>query len=192
MRVRIDRTQVARYALNVGDVQDVIDLALGGSPITGVFEGDRRFDVVARFVPEARADPTTVGALLIPTRDGGAVPLSQLADIQVVDGATIIARRENQRQITVRTNIRGRDQGGFVADAQAQLTRMVPLPPGYRVIWSGMFENFERARARLMVIIPVTIVVIFALLFITFGSALDALLVLLNVPFSPDGRADPS
>ncbi len=187
VRVRIDRTQVARYALNVGDVQDVIDLALGGSPITGVFEGDRRFDVVARFVPEARADPTTVGALLIPTRDGGAVPLSQLADIQVVDGATIIARRENQRQITVRTNIRGRDQGGFVADAQARLTRMVPLPPGYRVIWSGMFENFERARARLMVIIPVTIAIIFALLFITFGSALDALLVLLNVPFSLTG-----
>ena len=187
VRIRIDRTQVARYALNVGDVQDVIDLALGGSPITGVFEGDRRFDVVARFVPEARADPTTVGALLIPTRDGGSVPLSQLADIRVVDGATIIARRENQRQITVRTNIRGRDQGGFVADAQARLTRMVPLPPGYRVIWSGMFENFERARARLMVIIPVTIGIIFALLFITFGSALDALLVLLNVPFSLSG-----
>jgi cobalt-zinc-cadmium resistance protein CzcA len=187
VRIQIDRTQVARYALNVGDVQDVIDLALGGSPITGVFEGDRRFDVAARFVPEARADPTTVGALLIPTRDGGVVPLSQLAEIRVVDGATIIARRENQRQITVRTNIRGRDQGGFVADAQAQLTRMVPLPPGYRVIWSGMFENFERARARLMVIVPVTIAIIFALLFITFGSALDALLVLLNVPFSLAG-----
>jgi len=187
VRIRIDRTQVARYALNVGDVQDVIDLALGGSPITGVFEGDRRFDVVARFVPEARADPTAVGTLLIPTRDGGSVPLSQLADIRVVDGATIIARRENQRQITVRTNIRGRDQGGFVADAQARLTRMVPLPPGYKLIWSGMFENFERARARLMVIIPVTIGIIFALLFLTFGSALDALLVLLNVPFSLSG-----
>jgi cobalt-zinc-cadmium resistance protein CzcA len=187
VRIRIDRTQVARYALNVGDVQDVIDLALGGSPITGVFEGDRRFDVVARFVPEARADPTTVGALLIPTRDGGSVPLSQLADIRVVDGATIIARRENQRQITVRTNIRGRDQGGFVADAQARLTRAVQLPPGYQLIWSGMFENFERARGRLMVIIPVTIGIIFALLFITFGSALDALLVLLNVPFSLSG-----
>ncbi|HKW95257.1 MAG TPA: CusA/CzcA family heavy metal efflux RND transporter [Methylomirabilota bacterium] len=187
VRIQIDRTQVARYALNVGDVQDVIDLALGGNPITGVFEGDRRFDVVARFVPEARADPTTVGALLIPTRDGGSVPLSQLADIRVADGATIIARRENQRQMTVRTNIRGRDQGGFVADAQARLTRMVPLPPGYRVIWSGMFENFERARARLMVIVPVTIAIIFSLLFITFGSALDALLVLLNVPFSLAG-----
>ncbi len=187
LRIQINRAQVARYALNVGDVQDVIDLALGGSPITGVFEGDRRFDVVARFAPEARKDPATIGGLLIPTRDGGWVPLSQLADIRVVDGATIIARRENQRQITVRTNIRGRDQGGFVAEAQARVARAVPLPPGYRVVWSGMFENFERARERLTIIIPITIGIIFALLFITFGSALDALLVLLNVPFSLAG-----
>lgn len=187
LRIRIDRRQIARYGLNAGDVQDVIDLAIGGSPITGVFEGDRRFDVVARFIPEARADPTTIGSLLIPTRDGGSVPLSQLADIRVRDGSTIIARRENQRQITVRTNIRGRDQGGFVADAQARMARLVPIPPGYQVIWSGMFENFERARQRLTIIIPVTICIIFALLFITFGSALDALLVLLNVPFSLTG-----
>jgi heavy metal efflux system protein len=138
-------------------------------------------------VPEARADPTTIGHLLIPTRDGGWVPLSQLADIRVVDGATIIARRENERQITVRTNIRGRDQGGFVAEAQARVARMIPLPPGYRIIWSGMFENFERARERLTIIIPITIGIIFALLFVTFGSALDALLVLLNVPFSLAG-----
>ena len=187
LRIAINRTQVARYALNVGDVQDVIDLALGGSAITSVFEGDRRFDVVARFIPAARANPTTIGSLLIPTRDGAGVPLSQLADIRVVDGATIIARRENQRQITVRTNIRGRDQGGFVADAQARLARMVPLPPGYRIFWSGMFENFERARQRLTLIIPITIGIIFALLFVTFGSGLDALLVLLNVPFSMAG-----
>ena len=187
LRIAINRTQVARYALNVGDVQDVIDLALGGSSITSVFEGDRRFDVVARFIPAARANPTTIGNLLIPTRDGAGVPLSQLADIRVVDGATIIARRENQRQITVRTNIRGRDQGRFVADAQARLARMVPLPPGYRIFWSGMFENFERARQRLTLIIPITIGIIFALLFVTFGSGLDALLVLLNVPFSMAG-----
>jgi cobalt-zinc-cadmium resistance protein CzcA len=185
--IRTNRTQVARYALNVGDVQDVIDLALGGSPITGVFEGDRRFDVVARFIPEARADPTTIGRLLIPTRDGGWVPLSQLAEIRMVDGATIIARRENQRQITVRTNIRGRDQGGFVAEAQARLAQAVPLPPGYQVSWSGMFENYARARERLVIIIPVTIGIIFALLFIAFGSGLDALLVLVNVPFSLAG-----
>jgi heavy metal efflux system protein len=187
LRIAINRFQVARYGINVGDVQDVIDLAIGGSPITSVFEGDRHFDVVARFAPEARADPATIGNLLIPVKDGARVPLSQLADIRVVDGATIVARRENERAITVRTNIRGRGQGGFVAEAQARLAREVPLPPGYRVTWGGQFENFARARLRLEVIIPITVGIIFFLLFITFGSALDALLVLLNVPFSLAG-----
>src|SRR5262249_47849960 len=187
LRIAIDRFHVARYGINVSDVQDVIDLALGGSPITAVFEGNRRFDVVARFVPESRADPTAIGNILISTRDGARVPLSQLAEIRVVDGATIIARRENERQITVRTNIRGRDQGGFVAEAQARFVQAVDLPPGYRVTWGGQFENFERARQRLAVIIPVTTVIIFILLYITFGSALDAGLVLLNVPFSLAG-----
>ncbi len=187
LRIAINRYQVARYGINVSDVQDVIDLALGGNPITSVFEGDRRFDVVARFIPEARADPATIGNLLIPVRDGARVPLAQLADIRVGDGATIIARRENERQMTVRTNIRGRDQGSFVADAQARFAEAVPLPPGYRVTWGGQFENFERARQRLSVVIPITIVIIFVLLYITFGSALDAILVLLNVPFSLSG-----
>ena len=145
LRIVIDRLGVARYGINVGDVQDVIDLALGGSPITSVFEGDRRFDVVARFAPESRANPAAIAELLIPTRDGARVPLVQLADVRTSDGATIIARRENQRAVAVRTNIRGRDQGGFVADAQARLAEAVKLPPGYTVEWGGQFENFARA-----------------------------------------------
>jgi cobalt-zinc-cadmium resistance protein CzcA len=146
LRISVNRYAVAQYGINVGDVQDVIDLALGGSPITSVFEGDRRFDVVARFIPEARADPAAIGTLLIPIKDGGRVPLTQLADIRVVDGATIIARRENQREMTVRANIRGRDQGSFVADAQSRFAEGVKLPPGYHVTWGGQFENFDRAR----------------------------------------------
>jgi heavy metal efflux system protein len=187
LRIHINRYQVARYGINVSDVQDVIDLALGGSPITAVFEGDRRFDVVARFIPSARADAAAIGNLLIPTRDGSRVPLAQLADIRVVGGATIIARRENQRQITVRTNIRGRDQGGFVAEAQRRLADAVKLPAGYEVSWGGQFENFERAQRRLVIIIPLTIAIIFVLLHLTFGSAIDATLVMLNVPFSLAG-----
>ena len=187
LRIAINRLQTARYGINVADVQDVIDLALGGSPITSVFEGDRRFDVVARFLPEARADASAIGNVLIPTRDGGRVPLAQLADIRVVDGATIIARRDNERQMTVRTNIRGRDQGGFVAEAQTRFADTVKLPPGYRVVWGGQFENFDRARQRLVIIIPITIGIIFGLLFVAFGGALDAALVLLNVPFSLAG-----
>ena len=180
----IDRLRVARYGINVSDVQDVIDLALGAAPITGVFEGERRFDVVARFAPEARASPAAIGALLIPTRDGARVPLAQLADIRTSDGASIIARRENQRPIAVRTNIRGRDQGGFVAEAQARFAGAVALPPGYTVDWGGQFENFARARARLTLIMPITMGVIFVLLYVAFGTTLDAGLVLVNVPLS--------
>jgi cobalt-zinc-cadmium resistance protein CzcA len=187
LRIAMNRFQIARYGINVSDVQDVIDLAIGGSPITSVFEADRRFDVVARFVPEARSSPDVIGKLLIPTKDGGVVPLAQLADIRTVPGATIIARGENERQITVRTNIRGRDHGGFVAEAQEGFARDVPLPPGFRVRWGGYFENFQRARARLLVVVPITVVIIFVLLFVTFGSTLDSLLVLLNVPFSMAG-----
>src|SRR6266446_3084246 len=184
LRLSINRLQVARYGINVSDVQDVIDLALGGSPISAVFEGERRFDIAARLAPDARADAVALGHIMIATRDGGRVPLSQLASIRESDGATIIARRENERQITVRTNIRGRDQGGFVADAKALLADKLTLPPGYRVAWGGQFENLARAQQRLAVILPITIAIIFILLFMTFGSALDATLVLLNVPFS--------
>jgi heavy metal efflux system protein len=187
LRLSIDRLQVARYGINVSDVQDVVDLALAGNPIGTVFEGERRFDIAARLAPEARADAVAIGQMLIATRDGGRVPLAQLATIRELDGATIIARRENERQITVRTNIRGRDQGGFVAEAKARFADTIALPAGYRVTWGGQFENLERARQRLTLILPITIAMIFLLLFITFGSALDATLVLLNVPFSLTG-----
>jgi heavy metal efflux system protein len=187
LRILIDRARVARYGINVSDVQDVIDLALGGAPITGVFEGQRRFDVVARFVPASRATPTAIGELLIPTREGARVPLAELATIRIQDGATIIARRENERAIAVRTNIRGRDQGGFVGEAQARFAEAVKLPPGYAVDWGGQFENFARARQRLAIIMPITFGIIFVLLFATFGSALDAAVVLMTVPFSLAG-----
>src|SRR5262249_43553974 len=122
--------------------------------------------------------------ILVPTRDSGRIPLSQLATIHVVNGSTIIARRDNQRQISVRTNIRGPDQGSFVAEAQRLFNRKVQLPSGYHVEWGGQFENLERARKRLQIILPITIGIIYALLFFAFGSAGNAGLVLVNVPFS--------
>ena len=184
LRIRIDRQAVARYGINVRDVQDVIELAIGGRTVSTFFEGERRFDIAVRYVPEARTDPSAIGTILVATRDGGHVPLSQLAEIQVVNGASIIARRENHRQISVRTNIRGRDQGGFVQEAQERFAAAVKLPDGYRVEWGGQFENLARARRRLAFILPITILVIFCLLFFTFGSVTYAGLVLLNVPFS--------
>jgi cobalt-zinc-cadmium resistance protein CzcA len=184
LRILIDRQAVARYGINVRDVEDVIEMAIGGKAIGTMFEGERRFDVTARFQAPARADAGAIGAILIPTREGGRVPLAQLARIQVVDGASIIARRENIRQISVRTNIRGRDQGSFVGEAQRKFDKAVQLPAGYSVDWGGQFENLERARRRLTIILPITIVIIFTLLFFAFSSAGSAGLVLVNVPFS--------
>jgi cobalt-zinc-cadmium resistance protein CzcA len=184
LRILIDRQKLARYGINVEDIDNLIELAIGGKPASIMFEGERRFDITVRYIPEARTDITDLGHILVHTADGGRVPLSELADLRVVNGASIIARRENQRQITVRTNIRGRDQGSFVAEAQKRFAESISLPGGYTVEWGGQFENLERARNRLIVILPVTIALIFALLFFAFGSTTYAGIVLMNVPFS--------
>jgi len=187
LRIQLDRAQLARYGLNVEDLSRIIESAVGGAAIGSVFEGDRHFDIAVRYAPEWRSDIPRLGQILVRTSDGAQVPLSQLADIRVVNGASIILRRENQRAIAVRMNIVNRDQGGFVAEAQERFAQEVHLPSGYQVYWGGQFENLDRARRRLYVIIPATIAIIFGLLFIAFGSATNASLVLLNVPFSVVG-----
>jgi heavy metal efflux system protein len=184
LRLKIDRQAVARYGINVKDVEDVIEMAIGGRAAGTMFEGERRFDITVRYVPEARTNIAAIGNVMVPTHEGGRVPLSHLAEVKVVNGASIIARRENQRQITVRTNIRGRDQGSFVAEARKKFEAAVQVPTGYEVTWGGQFENLQRAQKRLTVILPITIAIIFVLLFFMFGSPKYAGLVLMNVPFS--------
>ncbi len=184
MRIRVKRQEIARYGINVSDVQDVIEMAIGGRTVGAVFEGERRFDITIRYKADARSNQTSISNILVPTKDGGRIPLFQLANIEIINGATIIARRDNQRQITVRTNIRGRDQGGFVKEAQQKFNEQIKLPNGYGVEWGGQFENLDRARHRLSFILPIVIALIFALLFSTFGSARYAGLVLMSVPFS--------
>lgn len=184
LRILINRAQVARYGINVEDIQELIELAIGGRTISTLYEGERRFAITARYSPEARTDIAALGTILVHAADGSRIPLSQLAEIRVVSGASIIARRENERQMTVRTNIRGRDQGSFVREAQRRFEKEVELPNGYRVDWGGQFENLERARKRLSLVLPVTIALIFALLFMAFGTPSHAGLVLMNVPFS--------
>src|SRR5262249_31921112 len=159
-----------RYGINIRDVQDVIELAIGGRAAGTMFEGERRFDITVRYVSDARTSIPAIGNVLVPTREGGRVPLSAIAEIQLVDVPSIIARRENQRQITVRTNIRGRDQGSFVSEAQRRFAKEIRLPAAYEVTWGGQFENLQRARKRLTVILPITIAIIFVLLFFKFGS----------------------
>jgi cobalt-zinc-cadmium resistance protein CzcA len=187
LRILIQRAAAARYGISVRDIQDVIELALGGQPVSVIFDGERRFDVVVRYLPEARKSPSDIGKVMVTAANGARIPLSQLAEISFPDGASIIARRENRRQVTVRTNIRGRDQGGFVREAQALIDRSVKLPEGYRIEWGGQFENLERARKRLTFILPVTVGIIWILLFFAFGSSAYASLVLMTVPFSLAG-----
>ncbi|MGB9604282.1 MAG: efflux RND transporter permease subunit [Bryobacteraceae bacterium] len=187
LRIRMRREEAARYGINAVDLQNVIELAIGGRSVSVLFEGDRRFDVVVRYVPEARSTLEEIGNILVPTADGGRVPLARVAEIGVANGASIIARRENQRLVSVRTNIRGRDQGSFVAEAQKKFRERVKLPPGYKVEWGGQFENLARARRRLSWILPVTVLIIFGLLYWAFGSIRDAAIVMLVIPFSMVG-----
>ncbi len=184
LTIQLDREKMARFGVRVRDIQDLIELAVGGRVVSSLFEGERRFDISVRFAPEARADSNAIASMLIPTRSGARVPLSQMARLEVVNGQSIIARRENRRQIAVRTNIRGRDQGGFAVELQDKWRKAVNLPEGYRVEWGGQFDNLERARERLSLVLPLTIGIIFVLLFFAFGSTKDAGIVLLNVPFS--------
>lgn len=187
LRIQIRRQEAARYGITAADLGQVIELAIGGQPVSAMLEGDRRFDIVVRYVPEARSTLAEIGNILVPTADGGRVPLSRVADITVADGATIIARRENQRMLIVRTNIRGRDQGSFVAEAQREFRRRILLPPGYKVEWGGQFENLARARRRLAWILPLTLAIVFGLLYWACRSLRDAVLALSTIPFSVVG-----
>jgi cobalt-zinc-cadmium resistance protein CzcA len=187
LRISLLREELARFGIAVTDVQHLIGMAIGGRPIDVVYEDDRRFPVALRFVAEARDDPESIGRILIATRSGGRVPLAQVATIELRDGASIIARRDNVRQLTVRTNIRGRDQGSFVAQAQAAVQAAIRLPRGYRLEWGGQFENLDRARRRLALILPLTVAIIFGLLYFAFNSVRRALLVFVSVPLSLAG-----
>jgi biotin carboxyl carrier protein len=178
------RAGLARYGVRVRDLQELIELAIGGRTVSTLYDGDRRFDITVRYLPEARADAGAIASILVPTRSGARVPLGQLADVRITDGESIIARSENRRMVSVRTNIRGRDQGGFAAELRRRVEREVPLPEGYRVEWGGQFENMTRAKARLSVALPVTVFLIFVLLFFAFRSTRDSLVVMLTVPFS--------
>ena len=189
LRIEIDRREAARYGINVADIQEVIEMAIGGKPVTSMFEGDRKFDIVVRYIPEARSTLAGIGNILVPSAEGAGIPLRQLAQVRVADGASIISRRDNQRQISVRTNIRGRDQGSFAAEAQRRVRAEVQLPPGYKVEWGGQFENLIRASKRLKWILPITIAIIFTILYWAFSSTRMAALVLACVPFSIAGGA---
>jgi cobalt-zinc-cadmium resistance protein CzcA len=191
LNITVDRAKAARYGLNTGDINNVIQAALGGTEATTVLEGERRFSLMVRLLPEYRSSLDAVRNLKIDlqTASGGNafVPLSEVATISLDTGASYIYRENNQRFVPVKFSVRGRDLGSTVADAQAQVASKVKLPEGYRIEWAGEFGSLQKAKARLAIIVPVSLIFIIILLYGLFNSFHDAFLALMGIPFAIAG-----
>ncbi|HKD45719.1 MAG TPA: efflux RND transporter permease subunit, partial [Candidatus Angelobacter sp.] len=185
--ISIDRTRASRYGIMPGDVNAVVQTAVGGSPVTQVLEGDRRFDLTVRFKPELRQSPEAIRALLLTTPDGSRVPLGQVADVGFREGAFMIYRESGRRYIPVKFSVRGRDLATTMKDLQERIQQKVHLPAGYSYEWAGEFDSLRKEQRRLSLVIPVSLSVILVLLFIQFHSWSDALVVLAILPFAATG-----
>ena len=191
LNIKIDRAKAARYGLNTGDVNTVVQAALGGTVATNVLEGDRSFGLAVRLEPKYRASIDAIRTVKVayPTPSGtnGYVPLSEIADISLDTGASFIYRERSQRYIPIKFSVRGRDLGGTVAEAQERVANAVKLPNGYQILWSGEFDDLQNAKARLAIVIPITLLLILVLLYGLFNSLRDSLLALAGIPFSVGG-----
>jgi len=183
LQIVVDRSAAARFGINVQDIQDAIEAATKGRAVTEVFEGERRFNLTVRLA-RAGAPLTSLRDLLISAPSGERIPVSQVAEFTQTEGLGRILRDGNVRRIAIKWSVRERDMGGLVAEAMTKVGAAVKLPPGYQMVWSGRFEDQQRALARLYVIVPLVVFIIFVLLFGAFNSVGDALLIMLNLPFA--------
>ena len=180
-----DRAQLARYGLTIGDVQNMISMALGAETVTTTVEGRERYTVSIRYPRDYRSDPQAIASqVLIPLAGGGTVPLGLVAKVSLARGPATIRTENSQLAVYIYVDLRDRDLGGYVADAQKAVASQVKFPPGYYVSWSGQFEYLERAKARLKIVVPVTVLVIFLLLYLNFRRVTETLIVMLSVPFA--------
>ena len=184
LHIDFDRKATARFGINISDVQEIIETAVRGGQPTELFDGDKRFAVKIRFPEEKRANAESIGMLLVPVQEGRGVPLNQLARLDILEGPNQISRENGQRRIVIECNLKGRDMGSFVKEAQEKIAGTVTLPAGYTMKWGGQFENQQRAMNRLAIIVPITLCLIFMLLYFTFHSLKNALLIILNIPFA--------
>jgi cobalt-zinc-cadmium resistance protein CzcA len=185
--IRADRDAMARYGVNVSDVMSVVQHGVGGEAATQVLEGKRRFDVYVRVARSQRSSADAIGRLLVPGSEDARIPLSQVAHIGVEEAPPQVSHEQGQRRVVVQCNVRGRDMGGFVAEAQRQVQQQAPMPPGYHTEWGGQFESQQRAQATLMVVVPVSMLIILLLLYLSFNTVRHSLLVISNVPFAVIG-----
>jgi len=184
LQIKPDRAAIARYGINVGDVNELVESIVAGQQAGQVFEGEQRFNLVVRLKDDASRDIETIKNLLVSAPHGARIPLSQLADVSLLEGPGQISREQTRRRIVVEMNVRGRDIGSFVKEAQAEITKQVDIPAGYYLTWGGQFQNLERASARLTIVVPLALFLIFILLFTTFGSVKQALLIYTGIPFA--------
>lgn len=187
IQIKIDRNAIARYGINVSDIQDVITTAIGGRAASQVLEEQMRFDLIVRFTEESRDNIEEIKNILISAPGGVRVPLIQLADIFIEEGHAQVNRENGHRRIVVECNVRDRDIGSFVAEAKKKIREGVDIPAGYYLDWGGQFENMQRARNRLAFVIPISMGLIFILLFMSFRSFKNAVLIYINVPFAATG-----
>jgi cobalt-zinc-cadmium resistance protein CzcA len=186
LRIKIRRDAIARYGIHARDVLDAVSV-VGGKPVGEVFEGQRRFPLQVRIAPQWRTDLEQLKQIKVEDPQGRQIPISQLADIVSEDGPSEISRHAIRRRLLIQCNVRGRDLAGFVADAQRTVQAQVKLPAGYSLAWGGQFQNLQQATQRLMIAVPVALLLIFSLLYITFNSVKLTLLIYLNVPIAATG-----
>jgi cobalt-zinc-cadmium resistance protein CzcA len=184
LELDLDRVAMARYGLSVEDVQSAVASGVGGTPVSEVIEGRRRYPIVVRLDPAYRSTPEAVGRILLRTPAGGTVTLSQVAGLRTVEGPEVINHEGGQRYVVVQANVRGRDLGGLAAEVEQVIGARLTLPPGYYIDYGGQFENQQRASRRLLLIVPLVLLLIAGLLYASFGQLRHALLVMLNVPFA--------
>jgi cobalt-zinc-cadmium resistance protein CzcA len=187
LTIDIDRSKISRYGINVAHIQEIITTAIGQEAATRVYEGNKRFDLTFRYPEQYRNSVETIKNILLTTANGALIPLGDLATVELREGPSLISREGLQRRIYVGFNTLGRDIESVVAEAQAKIAKQIHLPPGYHFVWGGSFENMQRAMARLKIILPITIGLIFILLFASFNSVRHAALIIMNLPFAMIG-----
>jgi len=187
LTITMDRLAAARYGVNFSDIQNIVEMAVGGKAVSTLYQGERRYDITLRYPQERRATPDDIGSLLVRNTAGSMIPISAVAKVEFINGQSVIARKNGERIISVWTEIEGRDQGSFVSEAQQKVETEIHFPRNITVDWGGQFENLTRAGRRLMIAVPLAILIIFMILFMLFRDVRDCLLVLANVPFAITG-----
>jgi cobalt-zinc-cadmium resistance protein CzcA len=187
LSIQINRKEAARYGINISEIQNIIEATIGGKTVGSIYDGAKRYDIVLRYIPESRNSVDMIRSIQVPSSKGELVPLDQLAVVKLLDGETNLYRADGKRLLIVKTNVQGRDQGGFVEEAKAKINKAIAPEQGYTIDYGGQFENLERAGKQLMIAIPLTVIIVLVVLFMLYKNLKDALLTLVCVLFALAG-----